>query len=271
MLPTSPFHPTYLDHIPSPRTLLAYPPVMSIETAVSREARANRRGSSRRARRARADLNPRKGQERRKKRHQAPRQRTLTLCQGVRARHRAAVGVFASDVGAAHAPARSKPRAASARSRATAASPVSPSRSNTTCSVTVNLNLTHQPRSPQQPPLCNHQHQGTAATQTSTADGTTSMRTWCQPPTSKHSLKPGLRLVARPSENTERSRFLVGGRFRGTVSCVCLWWCQAVLAIQWLWSLRRLWVAATNRHSDCAAALPLRMNRSIRRLYLICP
>ena len=79
------------------------------------------------------------------------------------------------------------------------------------------------------------------------------------------------RLFARPSENTERSRFLVGGRFRGTVSCVRLWWCQAVLAIQWLWSLRRLWVAATNRHSDCAAALPLRMNRSIRRLYLICP
>ena len=39
--------------------------------------------------------------------------------------------------------------------------------------------------------------------------------------------------------------------------------CQAVLAIQWLWSLSRLWVAATNRHSDCAAALPLRMNRSI--------
>ena len=38
---------------------------------------------------------------------------------------------------------------------------------------------------------------------------------------------------------------------------------QAVLAIQWLWSLRRLWVAATSRHSDCAAALPLRMNRSI--------
>lgn len=47
--------------------------------------------------------------------------------------------------------------------------------------------------------------------------------------------------------------------------------CQAGLAIQWLWSLRMLWVAATNRHSDCAAALPLRMNRSIRRLYLICP
>jgi hypothetical protein len=46
---------------------------------------------------------------------------------------------------------------------------------------------------------------------------------------------------------------------------------QAVLAIQWLWSLRRLWVAATNRHSDCAAALPLRMNRSTPRLYLICP
>ena len=29
--------------------------------------------------------------------------------------------------------------------------------------------------------------------------------------------------------------------------------CQAVLAIQWLWSLSRLWVAVTNRHSDCAA------------------
>ena len=37
-------------------------------------------------------------------------------------------------------------------------------------------------------------------------------------------------------------------------------WCQAVLAIQWLWSLRMLWVAATNRISECAAALPLRMN-----------
>ena len=32
-----------------------------------------------------------------------------------------------------------------------------------------------------------------------------------------------------------------------------------------------MWVAATSRHSDCAAALPLRMNRSMRRLYLICP
>lgn len=35
--------------------------------------------------------------------------------------------------------------------------------------------------------------------------------------------------------------------------------CQAVLAIQWLWILRRLWVAVTNRHFDRAAALPLRM------------
>ena len=33
---------------------------------------------------------------------------------------------------------------------------------------------------------------------------------------------------------------------------------------------RNLWVAPTNRHADCAADLPLRMNRSIRRLYLIC-
>ena len=47
--------------------------------------------------------------------------------------------------------------------------------------------------------------------------------------------------------------------------------CQAVLAIQWLWSLSRLCVAVTNRHSDCAAALPLRMNRSMCRLCLICP
>ncbi len=47
--------------------------------------------------------------------------------------------------------------------------------------------------------------------------------------------------------------------------------CQAVFAIQWLWSFRMLWVAATSRHSDCAAALPLRMNRSMRRLCLICP
>ena|ERR1700733_4045779 len=46
---------------------------------------------------------------------------------------------------------------------------------------------------------------------------------------------------------------------------------QAVLAIQWLWSLRMLWVAATNRNSECTAALPLRINRSTRRLYLICP
>jgi pimeloyl-ACP methyl ester carboxylesterase len=46
---------------------------------------------------------------------------------------------------------------------------------------------------------------------------------------------------------------------------------QAVFAIQWLWSFSRLCVAVTNRHSDCAAALPLRMNRSMCRLYLICP
>src|SRR5436305_604775 len=46
-------------------------------------------------------------------------------------------------------------------------------------------------------------------------------------------------------------------RLSGAPVCVC----QAMLAIQWLWSLRMLWVAATNRHSDCAAALPLRMNR----------
>ena len=47
--------------------------------------------------------------------------------------------------------------------------------------------------------------------------------------------------------------------------------CQAGVAIQWLWSLSRLWVAATSRHSDRAADLPLRVNRSMCRLYLICP
>jgi len=46
---------------------------------------------------------------------------------------------------------------------------------------------------------------------------------------------------------------------------------QPVLAIQWLCSFSRLWVAVVSRHSDLAAALPLRKNRSIRRLNLICP
>ncbi len=38
-------------------------------------------------------------------------------------------------------------------------------------------------------------------------------------------------------------------------------WCQAVLAIQWLWRLSTLWVAVTSRHADGAAALSLRRNR----------
>jgi hypothetical protein len=42
-------------------------------------------------------------------------------------------------------------------------------------------------------------------------------------------------------------------------------------AVQWLWSLRRLWEAVISRHSDRTAALPLRWNRSIRRLALIWP
>jgi hypothetical protein len=42
-------------------------------------------------------------------------------------------------------------------------------------------------------------------------------------------------------------------------------------AIQWLWSLRRLWEAVISRHSDRTTALPLRVKRSIRRLALICP
>jgi hypothetical protein len=81
--------------------------------------------------------------------------------------------------------------------------------------------------------------------------------------------------VARPSEYAGRSSGgtragrKVGQRAGRKVTPRSL--CQAVLAIQWLWSLSRLCVAVTNRHSDCAAALPLRMNRSMRRLYLICP
>jgi hypothetical protein len=48
--------------------------------------------------------------------------------------------------------------------------------------------------------------------------------------------------------------------------------CQAGSeAIQWLWSSRRLWVAAISRHSDRTAALPLRLKRSHRRLDLISP
>lgn len=42
-------------------------------------------------------------------------------------------------------------------------------------------------------------------------------------------------------------------------------------AIWWLWSFSRLWVAATNRHSDLAAALPRRWKRSMRRLNFVCP
>jgi hypothetical protein len=56
-------------------------------------------------------------------------------------------------------------------------------------------------------------------------------------------------------------------RGRGELPVVC----QAVLMVQWLWSFSRLCVAVTNRNSDCPADLPLRMNRSMCRLYLICP
>jgi hypothetical protein len=47
--------------------------------------------------------------------------------------------------------------------------------------------------------------------------------------------------------------------------------CHAIAGlIQWLWSLRRLWTAACNRHSDRTAALPLRWNRRKPRLNLFC-
>ena len=79
------------------------------------------------------------------------------------------------------------------------------------------------------------------------------------------------RFVARPSENAERAWIRVVGGSAEPIGGRVTLSSQAVSAIQWLWSLSRLWVAVTNRHSDCAAALPLRMNRSTRRLYLICP
>ncbi len=41
-------------------------------------------------------------------------------------------------------------------------------------------------------------------------------------------------------------------------------------AIEWLWSLRRLWIATWNRHSERAAALPRRWKRRKPRLNLFC-
>jgi hypothetical protein len=92
------------------------------------------------------------------------------------------------------------------------------------------------------------------------------------PPFGEDGVKAGEHLVARPSENAEKSgnpgvRVAVPQNRGGDSGARC----QAVFAIQWLWSFSRLCVAVTNRHSDCAAALPLRMNRSMCRLYLICP
>ncbi len=46
---------------------------------------------------------------------------------------------------------------------------------------------------------------------------------------------------------------------------------EVVSARRCLWSLRRLWVAVISRHSDLAADLPLRNNRSVRRLNLMSP
>jgi hypothetical protein len=46
---------------------------------------------------------------------------------------------------------------------------------------------------------------------------------------------------------------------------------QAVLAVQGLWSLTRLWLAAIIRHSDRTVALPRRMSLVMPRLYLIWP
>jgi hypothetical protein len=66
-------------------------------------------------------------------------------------------------------------------------------------------------------------------------------------------------------ENWWPSAGRTGGRGWRAVTC------QAVLMVRWLWIFSRLCVAVTNRHSDRAADLPLRMNRSIRRLCLIWP
>ena len=74
---------------------------------------------------------------------------------------------------------------------------------------------------------------------------------------------PRKRVIAMPPgrRKMRKERDFGGCRvFRGTPFSVVPWSPQAVLAIQWLWSLSMLWVAATNRNSDCTAALPLRMN-----------
>ena len=74
----------------------------------------------------------------------------------------------------------------------------------------------------------------------------------------------GCRIIRKERESV---RGLKGRRGRGLPVGPS----QAGLAIQWVWSLSRLCVAVTNRHSECAADLPRRMNRSMCRLCLICP
>ena len=90
-------------------------------------------------------------------------------------------------------------------------------------------------------------------------------------------LPAGDRYGERPSENAtwgksgrqwgEMMAVVGENRGRRRPSAVS----QAVLMVQWLWSLSRLCVAVTNRHSDQAADRPLRMKRSMCRLYLIWP
>jgi hypothetical protein len=75
--------------------------------------------------------------------------------------------------------------------------------------------------------------------------------------------------LGRNAGRRRGEKMATGGEKRGHRQTVVAY--QVVLAIQWLCSLSRLWVAVTSRHSDCAADLPLRMNRSMCRLYLICP
>jgi hypothetical protein len=70
--------------------------------------------------------------------------------------------------------------------------------------------------------------------------------------------------LSRKGSDGRAARFRGNGS-GGTGACA-----QAPAACRvWRWSLSRLWVAAIRRHSERAAARPLRLKRSMRRLVLI--
>jgi hypothetical protein len=70
---------------------------------------------------------------------------------------------------------------------------------------------------------------------------------------------------------SEERRGLGGGERDGPDRAFAGPFQAPAVAIWWLWSLSRLWVAVINRHSARAADLPRRWKRSIRRLNFVCP